>query len=183
MQKHLFILVAFFAMSAPVFAQNYFTRDGKVKFFSDASVEKIEAVNKSATAVMDVATGKMEWKVLIKGFLFEKALMQEHFNENYLESSKYPNATFKGAITNMNEVNFGKDGTYTAKVKGKLNIHGVEKDVETSGTVKVGGGVIVLHSDFTVKCSDYNIKIEASKVSNISNSIEVMVDATLNPMK
>lgn len=183
MQKRLFVLVALVAMTAPVFAQKYFTRDGKVKFSSDASIEKIEAVNKSATAVLDAATGKMEWKVLIKGFLFEKALMQEHFNENYLESSKFPNATFKGEISNLNEVNLGKDGTYKAVVKGKLTMHGVEKDAETTGTVKVSGGAITVHSDFTVKCSDYNIKIEAAKVSNISNEIKVTVDAALNPMK
>lgn len=183
MQKRLFVLIALAVMAAPVFAQKYFTRDGKVKFSSDASIEKIEAVNKSATAVLDAATGKMEWKVLIKGFLFEKALMQEHFNENYLESSKFPNATFKGEISNLNEVNLGKDGTYKAVVKGKLTMHGVEKDAETTGTVKVSGGAITVHSDFTVKCSDYNIKIEAAKVSNISNEIKVTVDAALNPMK
>jgi polyisoprenoid-binding protein YceI len=183
MQKRLLVFATLIVLSAPAFAQKYFTRDGKVKFHSDASVEKIEATNKSATAVLDAATGKMEWKVLIKGFLFEKSLMQEHFNENYLESSKYPNATFKGEIANPGEVNFGKDGTYNAKVKGKMNIHGVEKDVESVGTVKVGGGNVTIHSDFIVKCSDYGIKIEASKVSNISNEIKVTVDATLTPMK
>ncbi|MCW5923274.1 MAG: YceI family protein [Saprospiraceae bacterium] len=183
MQKRLFILAALFVFAAPTFAQKYFTRDGKVKFFSDASMEKIEAVNKSATAVLDAATGKMEWKVLIKGFLFEKALMQEHFNENYMESSKYPNATFKGEITNLSEIDLSKDGTYKAKVKGKMNIHNVEKDMETAGTIKVSGNAITLHSEFLVKCSDHNIKIEAGKVANIANDIKVTVDATLNPMK
>lgn len=183
MHKRLLALFVLFALAAPTYAQKYFTRDGKVRFASKASMEKIEAVNKSATAVLDAATGKMEWKVLIKGFLFEKALMQEHFNENYLESSKYPNATFKGEITNLSEVNLSKDGTYTAKVKGKLTMHGVERDVETTGTIKVAGGAITLHSDFVVKCSDYNVKIEAAKVTNISNEINVSVDATLNQMK
>jgi polyisoprenoid-binding protein YceI len=183
MQKRLFVIAALFLLAAPTFAQKYFTRDGKVKFFSDASMEKIEATNKSATAVLDAATGKMEWKVLIKGFLFEKALMQEHFNENYMESTKYPNATFKGEITNLSEVNLSKDGTYTAKVKGKMSIHGVEKDVETTGTVKVGGGTVTINSNFFVKCSDHNIKIEAGKVANIANEIKVTVDAALSPMK
>ena len=183
MQKRLLVLAALIVLAAPAFAQKHFTRDGKVKFFSDASMEKIEAVNKSATAVLDISTGKMEWKVLIKGFLFEKALMQEHFNENYMESTKHPNATFKGDISNFSEVNFSKDGTYTTKVKGKLNIHGVEKDVETTGTVTVGGGAVKIHSEFNVKCSDYSIKIEAGKVANIANEIKVTVDAELNPMK
>ena len=154
MQKRLFIIATFLIFTTPAFTQKYFTRDGKVKFFSDASMEKIEAVNKSATAVLDAATGKMEWKVLIKGFLFEKSLMQEHFNENYLESSKYPNATFKGEITNLKEVNLSKNGTYTAKVKGQMNIHGVEKDVETTGTVTVSGGAVKIHHpDYGFFCS------------------------------
>lgn len=183
MKKRLLVLIAFLALAAPAFTQKFFTRDGKVKFYSDASLEKIEATNKSATAVIDAATGKMEWKVLIKGFLFEKALMQEHFNENYMESTKYPNASFKGEITNLSEVNLAKDGNYTAKVKGKMTIHGVEKDVETTGTVKVSGTSITIHSDFVAKCSDYNIKIESGKVNNISNDIKVTIDAVLAPMK
>ncbi|MCB9355110.1 MAG: YceI family protein [Lewinellaceae bacterium] len=169
--------------AAHVSAQKYFTRDAKVKFFSDASLEKIEAVNKSGTGILDVSTGQMEWKVLIKGFLFEKALMQEHFNENYMESSKYPDASFKGSIANLNEVNLGKDGRYKATVKGKMKIHGVEKDLEATGTITVKQGSIAIHSDFTVACSDFNIKIEAAKVANIANEIKVTLDATLQPLK
>ena len=184
MQKCLFVIAALLLLAAaPASALKFFTRDAKVKFFSDAKLEKIEATNKSGTAVLDVATGKMEWKVLIKNFLFEKALMQEHFNENYMESTTYPNATFKGQITNLNEVNLGKDGTYNAKVSGKMTIHGVERDVTVTGTITVGGGAIKIHSDMVVKCADYNIKIEAQKVSNIAREIKVTIDATLAPMK
>lgn len=183
MQKRFLLFAALIAFSAPAFSQKFFTRDAKVKFFSDASMEKIEAVSKSGTAVLDAASGAMEWKVLIKGFLFEKALMQEHFNENYMESSKYPDATFKGSITNFSDVNLNKDGAYQAKVKGKMKIHGVEKDMEVSGTITIGDGALKISSEFTVKCTDFNIKIEAAKVANISNDIKITVDATLNPMK
>lgn len=183
MKKFLFVIAALLALSTTAPAQRFFTRDAYVKFFSDAKVEDIEAVNKSGTAVLDAATGKMEWKVLVKNFLFEKALMQEHFNENYLESTKYPAATFKGQITNMNEVNLGKDGTYNANVNGKMTIHGVERDVNIAGVIIVGEGVIKIHSDFFVKCADYNVKIEAQKVSNIASEIKVTVAATLTPMQ
>ena len=187
MKKFIFVLFALVAMTATVSAQGskYFTRDGKVKFDATSanSPEKIEALSKTATCVLDVQSGDMQWAVLLKGFKFEKALMEEHFNENYVESNKYPKATFNGRITNLSEVNFAKDGTYNVKVKGKLTIHGVEKDVENTGTIKVGGGAVSIHSDFVVKCSDYNVKIEAAKVSNISNEIKVTVDATLNPLK
>lgn len=177
-----FVLLAVSMYAGTASAQRFFTRDGKVRFFSEAKLENIEAINKSGTAVFDIASGKMEWKVLIKNFLFEKALMQEHFNENYMESTRYPAATFKGYVTNLGEVKFDTDGTYPVTVKGKMNLHNVERDAEVTGTITVAGDQLVVHSDFTIKCSDYNIKIEAQKVSNISNNIKVTVDATLAPM-
>lgn len=181
MQKLMLALFAALALAVPASAQTYFTRDAKVKFFSDAKVEDIEAVNKSGSIIVNTKTGEVASKVLIQNFLFEKALMQEHFNENYMESGKYPNASFKGSIANAGEVNFGKDGTYKARVKGKLNIHGTERDVEIPATITVGGGDIKVHSDFSVKCSDYGIKIEAQKVSNIASDIAVTIDGTLKP--
>ena len=179
----MFVLAILMAFGTSIFAQKFFTRDAKIKFNSETPMETIEAVNKSATCVLDAATGKMEWKVLIKGFLFEKALMQEHFNENYLESSKYPNATFSGAITNLNEVNFAKEGTYTAKVKGKMTIHNVTKDVETTGTIKVSGGNLDVQTNFGVASADYNISIPSVVKDKIAKEIKVIVNAVLKPMK
>ncbi|MEK7253941.1 MAG: YceI family protein, partial [Bacteroidota bacterium] len=101
------LLLLFFAQG--IQAQKYFTREGKITFVSDAAMEKIEAVTNSATSVIDMATGAVEFAVLIKGFQFKKALMQEHFNENYMESSKFPKATFKGKIDNFSSVNLKKD--------------------------------------------------------------------------
>ncbi len=186
MKNALSVFASLFLLATAVPAnaqQRYFTRDANVKFFSDGKLEKIEATNKSGTAVIDFGTGKMEWKVLIKNFLFEKALMQEHFNENYMESSKYPSASFKGQITNLSEVNLNADGVYKTKVSGKMNIHNVERDVNLDGTITVSGGKIKVSSAFVVKCSDYNIRIEAQKVSNIANEISVTVNAVLEPLK
>ena len=84
--------------SSALLGQKYFTKDGKVSFYSDALMEKIEAHNTKAASVIDAENGQMEFAVLIKAFQFEKALMQEHFNENYMESSTYPKASFKGKI-------------------------------------------------------------------------------------
>jgi polyisoprenoid-binding protein YceI len=183
MQKILVVLAVIVFGTAPVFAQKYFTRDGKVQFNSDTPMEKIEAVTKNATAVLDAATGNVEFAVLIKGFQFAKALMQEHFNENYLESDKYPKAIFKGNVSNMSEINIGKDGNYNAKVKGKLTMHGVTKDVEIPGTVKVSGGKLEVVSTFNVACADYNISIPAVVKDNIAKEIKVIVNATLQPLK
>lgn len=182
--KNLILLsAALWMLALPASAQKFFTRDAKVQFNSDAPMEKIEAVNKSGTAILDTKTGKMEWKVLIKNFIFEKALMQEHFNENYMESSKFPNATFKGELSDLNNVNFDKDGTYKVKAKGTMEIHGVKKEIEIPGSVTVGGGSVTVKSDFLLACADYNIQIPGVVRDKIAKEIKVAVNAVLSPMK
>src|SRR5436190_17933729 len=95
----------------------FFTKSGKISFYSKAAIEDIEAVNKTTTVVMDIQTGESQFSVHMKGFEFRKALMQEHFNENYIQSDKYPKSDFKGAIVNSNDIDFKKNGTYDAKAK------------------------------------------------------------------
>lgn len=170
-----------FAVSG-VFAQDkFFTKTGKISFYSKATLENIEAHNRSVTCVLDSKTGNIQFSALVKGFEFEKALMQQHFNENYMESTKHPKAEFKGQIANNGDINYAKDGTYTAKVKGKLTIHGETKDVETDGTVTVKGGKVQAESDFNVQLPDYKIKND--KLNNISNTIRVSVNCLLEPLK
>ena len=183
MKNILSIAALLLLMVGSLNAQRFFTRDAAVKFDATSPAEKIEGVTKSGTAVLDTKTGKMEWKVLIKGFQMEKALMQEHFNENYMESSTYPNAQFKGTITNLSDVNFTQDGKYTAQVKGQLTMHGVTKDVDASGTVKVSGGNITLASSFNVAPGDYNISIPSLVRDKIATTIKISVEALLKPMK
>lgn len=185
MKKQLLILLAFCAITATMSAQNFFTRDGKVKFdaTSAGSPEKIEALSKTGSCVLDASSGKMQWAVLVKGFQFEKALMQEHFNENYLESSKYPKATFSGQISNLNEVNLTKDGTYNAVVTGKMTVHGVTKDITTNGALTVGGGSIKLNAGFPIVLADYGISIPSLVGDKVAKEAKVLVDATLAPMK
>ncbi|MBL7866342.1 MAG: YceI family protein, partial [Cyclobacteriaceae bacterium] len=144
MKKLLLPALLVFSLASTANAQRLFTRDAKIQFTSDTPMEKIEGVNKSGTAVLDTETGRMEWKVLIKNFIFEKALMQEHFNENYMESSTYPNATFKGALVSLSAVNFSKDGTYKVSVKGTMTIHGVSKEITVPGTITVKNGTVLV---------------------------------------
>ena len=160
----------------------FYTKSGKISFFSSTPLEDIAAINKSAVSLLDTKTGDLQFAALIKGFEFKKALMQEHFNKSYLESNKFPKAEFKGQITNNNEINYTTNGTYTAKVKGKLTIHGVTKDIETSGTIAVKDGKLTLGSSFNVLVADYNIAIEKLYRDNIAKSIKVTVDCTLGPM-
>ena len=146
-------------------------------------MEEIEGKNKTAMAVLDSKSGAIQFAAQMKGFEFQKQLMQQHFNENYVESDKYPQAEFKGTITNNSEITYSKDGTYTAKVKGKLTIHGITKDVESTGTLKISGGKIDANSTFNVLISDYNIKIPAIVKDKVSNNIKITVDCDLEPLK
>ena len=109
--------------------------------------------------------------------------MQEHFNKNYVESDKFPKSEFKGQVTNNSSVNYTTDGSYPVTVKGKLTIHGVTKDVETSGTLTVKEGKVQANSEFNVLVADYNITIPKMYRDNISKSIKVTVNCLLEPLK
>jgi polyisoprenoid-binding protein YceI len=184
LKKNLIVLAALALLSSVSFAQDkFYTKTGKVSFLSKAPIEEIEGKNKTVTAVLDSKTGAIQFQIQMKGFEFEKQLMQQHFNENYVESDKYPKSEFKGTITNNSAINYKKDGNYTAKVKGQLTIHGVTKDVETTGTLKVNGGKIDANSTFNVLISDYNIKIPAIVKEKVSDSIKITVDCDLEPLK
>ncbi len=157
-------------------AQKHFTRTGKITFSSEAPLEKIEASNQKATSIIDLETGKMEFAVLIKAFQFEKALMQEHFNENYMESDKFPKAIFKGAIADLTKIDFSKDGDYPTKVKGKLTIHGESNEIEVDGTINIKDGKISASSNFEVAVADYKIKVPAVVKDNIAKTVQISVN-------
>lgn len=181
MKKLIFSLCFAILAGSTAFAQGkLFTRDGKVYFNATAenSPETIEAAHTSGTFVLDKTSGKFEMAVLIKGFYFERALMQEHFNENYMESSKYPKATFRGALTDLSAVNFAADGTYNANVSGQLTMHGVSQTVSTPVQFTVAGGVVSGSCNFSVTLKDYSIDIpslvtdKVGKVARISIKLE-----------
>lgn len=157
--------------------QKYFTREGKVSFFSKAPLEDIEAQNDKATAVIDFSTGEMEWAVLIKAFKFEKALMQEHFNENYMESSKFPKAIFKGKFQDYKKIDFNKDGTWQYTVSGSLTIHGVSQEISAPVTITTKNSEISGSSQFSVKVQDYEIEIPAIVRDKIAKEINVKVES------
>jgi hypothetical protein len=181
--KRLLILTSFIAIFAlQLGAQVLVTKNGYIRFFSTTPVENIEAKNNQVNCALDSKNNKLIFKVLIKSFVFEKALMQEHFNENYMESDKFPSASFTGKITNINELNLSKNGIYKVSVEGEMSIHGVAKNVKESGTAEVKDGKVRLKAKFNVKPKDYQIKIPAAVATKIAESIEVSVDCSLSPM-
>jgi polyisoprenoid-binding protein YceI len=182
MKKLVLITICLVAISLAGHSQKFITKTGHIKFYSDSPLEKIEAHNHQVNAALNVATGDFVFKVLMKSFDFEKALMQEHFNENYVESDKYPNATFAGKVVNINEVNINKDGIYNAEVQGALTIHGVTKQVQTKGSLEVKEGKVLGKAKFNILLSEYNIKIPGAVTNNISNQLEITVEVTLEKL-
>ena len=159
------------------FSQKYITKNGHIKFYSETPIETIEAHNRQVNSALDSESGDFVFKVLMRSFEFEKALMQEHFNENYVESEKFPNATFKGKVTNLDQIDFGTAGEYRAIVEGILTIHGVDREVKETD----GGGKG--NCKFTVKPADHDIKIPKTVVNNIAEEIEVTVEVALEEFK
>ena len=174
----LICLVTIISLSS--FAQTkMITKTGKITF--EASVpafEEVKAKNQTVTCALNPGTGEFASLVLIKGFRFKIALMEEHFNENYMESDSYPKATFKGKIDNFDVSKL----TETAKVysiKGKMEMHGKSKDITITAKIKKSGDGINIDSDFTLNTDDYGIEIPSVVSKKVSKKVAVKLDATL----
>jgi len=175
--RRMFILIAILAITlSSVKAQKiYSTKTAKISFFSNAPLEDIEAKNNEVESKLAPSTGQFAFILLMKGFRFENELMEEHFNENYVESNKFPKSDFKGVITNVKDINFSKDGKYPASVKGNLTIHGITHPVESNGTVEVRAGKVSANSKFNIRLKDYGIggSMIGKKISdNIAITVE-----------
>ncbi|MGE5480473.1 MAG: YceI family protein [Chloroflexota bacterium] len=175
--KKIFVAALLLLCAYAAQAQNrYITRNGHIWIYSKTPLEKIEAHNNQVAGVLDASTGAMAFDVVMRSFKFEKALMEEHFNENYAESAKYPKSSFKGKVTNINQVNFKKDGSYDAVVEGDLTIHGVTKKVKHSGTITISGNQAYGKTKFTITPQDYNIQIPSLVKDKIAKVIDINVD-------
>jgi polyisoprenoid-binding protein YceI len=158
------------------------TKNGFISFYSHTPLEEIKAENNQVAGVMDAATGEMVFQVLIKSFHFERALMEEHFNENYMESEKFPKAQFKGKIKDLTNIDFKKPGKYDVSVAGDMTIHGVTKPLETTGTIEVTAEGINADSKFNVTPEEYNIAIPGVVREKINKTMEVAVSMKLTPV-
>ena len=160
----------------------YIDRAGKVSFFSSAPIEDIEAHNHQAVSVLDVETGDVVASMLMRSFNFRKALMEEHFNENYVESHKYPKATFKGNVSNISELDISKDGKYTLEVSGEITLHGVTKPLSLKAEAVVNNGTIQAKAVFPLTVKDFKIEIPRLVINNIAEVVEVSVSFNYHPL-
>src|SRR6201995_1450534 len=160
MKRNIVIVIAFsLALIHPhaAYSQLYSPRAGFVGFYSKTALEDIKAENNQVYAIIDAGKQNIAFQLLLKGFVFPKELMQEHFNENYVESDKYPKATFSGAYSG--DITLTKDGVYKVTVKGNLTLHNVTKAIEIPATIEVKNGHLLGVADFKLKPEDFNISI------------------------
>jgi polyisoprenoid-binding protein YceI len=166
-------------LSLAVSGQIYTAKSSTVSFHSTAPLEDIDAVNRGGVIVLKSSTGDIQVSLTMKSFKFKNALMEEHFNENYIESDKYPKCTFKGKINEP--VDYNKDGENKVTVTGKMEIHGVTRDVTLDGVLTKSPEGFTIHSKFPIRVADYNIKVPSMYVKNIAEVVDVTIDAVLEP--
>jgi polyisoprenoid-binding protein YceI len=182
MKKTIFFLLMLTSAAISTSAQDiYFTRTGKIEFHSGSSLEDIDGVNNEATSMLNVKTGEMAFTLLVKSFTFKRALMEEHFNENYMESTKFPKASFKGKITSMPVINTSSNGSFNVQTEGELTIHGITKKITAPAKLTVNGGKITGVSNFKIVLSDYKIEIPGVVAEKFSKETEIIVTCIYEP--
>ncbi|MDO8999383.1 MAG: YceI family protein [Bacteroidota bacterium] len=160
------------------FSQIFMCKDGKTKFTSEAPLELIKAESVKTVGAIDCGNKNVAFSVNVDSFNgFNSGLQKEHFRENYLETMKYPNATFKGKI--IEDIDFKKNGTYTVRAKGKFNIHGTEKEKIVKAKIVVTDTEIIIDANFEVPLEDHNISVPKVVNQKIASVIMVSVAATL----
>jgi polyisoprenoid-binding protein YceI len=178
MKRPSFLLLALFSLTAlsQSHAQSKFmTKAGRVSFFSASPIEDIEAKNQQVAAVLDFAAGQLAFSVPIKGFVFKRTLMQEHFNENYLESDKFSKATFSGRFVHFDAATLATAGPHNVQVEGDLTLHGVTHHIQAPASVELKSGQLLAFAVFPVATADYNIEIPLLVRDKIAKIVTVRV--------
>lgn len=183
MKKTIVVLVLSLALPFAVFSQGkYLTNNGIISFYSHTVIEDITAVNNEVAAVIDGQSGEIAIILKMTDFQFKKKKMQEHFNENYVESEIFPKATFSGIILNNMDIDYSTPGLYEVKVKGEMTIHGQTNSVSAEGTVEVSSEGIVCSTKFNLNPEDYNIKIPGTVRKNIAEQMEISAELACKPI-
>ena len=177
--KKIILLVASVAITNMMQAQIYMGKTCVTHFFSKTSMKDIEATSNTAKPVLDAGSGSFQMRIQNTSFKFESSFMQEHFNENYMESEKYPYSTFKGKINE--KVDYTKDGEYKVTCTGTMDMHGTTQQITTSGTLTVKGGQVTIVSKFKIKPADYKIKVPSLYVKEIAEEIDVDITTLMEP--
>ena len=160
----------------------YMTKSGQVSFFSATPLEDIDAHNKQVAAVLDLGTGQLAFSLPVKGFVFKRSLMQEHFNENYMESDKYPKATFTGRFVGLDAATLATPGPHAVQVAGDLTLHGVTRRIQVPASLELKGGQLLAAATFTVASADHGIEIPLLVRNKIAKTVTVRVALACTPV-
>jgi polyisoprenoid-binding protein YceI len=177
--KKILFLAMFSSLACVAQAQVYTGKTVNVEFYSHTPVEDIKAKTPVMTSVIDFSNNSFAFKIPVKTFDFPNDLMEEHFNENYLESDKYPNATFNGKMTSATKIDITKDGTQTVMAEGKLTIHGVAQDRKIPATLTVKDGKIKIDAKFNVHLTDHKVEVPTIVMSKIAEDIAITVNLAM----
>ncbi|HEY9045945.1 MAG TPA: YceI family protein [Ohtaekwangia sp.] len=161
--------------------QIFITTTAKVQFFSETPLENISAINSNVSSLINTNTDSVLVRMKNTAFVFKNALMQEHFNENYMESTKYPIDSFRGKINE--NIDYAKDGVYSVTATGTFMLHGVEKTTTIPGTLTIKNNVIHLDAELMVHTADFKIEIPKLVFSKIAEDIKVNMSADYKPKK
>ena len=183
MKRLLFFLITSFFVLSLSSQDKYITRSGHVSFVSETPLENITGINDHVSSILDVDNGAIVLQMKIISFEFEKALMQEHFNEKYMESEKYPKSTFSGTIDDWQNINLTEGKMVDVAVEGVIEIHDVKKVITANGTLQLNNGSINLRSNFSLKVADFNIKVLSVVRDKVAKRVDVSVDLSLKQRK
>jgi len=177
--KKIMMLLFLFVGIINVSAQKYMTKTGSLKFEASVeSFEEIAAENKNTSAILDAATGEIAVLTLMKGFRFKIALMEEHFNENYIESDKFPKATFKGKVEDFDAAKLSS-ASKTFKISGDLTLHGKTKKITTTARILKSGEKITVTGNFEVKPEDFDIEIPKLVSKKVADKVNTSFNLQL----
>lgn len=179
--KQFLILPAFLLIFNFSSAQNklYNSNKSEFSFFSKTPLEDIEAKNTRASSIINLLNRELVVRITVSQFQFKNRLMQQHFNENYLESEKFPYATFKGKINE--EIDLSKSGIYSVSASGILNIHGIDQNRKLIGRLTVGENSLLLETTFEVQLIDHKIDIPKLVFKKIAEKIDVTANISYVP--
>ncbi|WP_299681389.1 YceI family protein [uncultured Tenacibaculum sp.] len=176
------IITTLLLVSQLVVAQKYFTRTGTTHFKASVETfEPVEAINNSSTSILNVVTGDIAVQLFISAFQFKVALMQEHFNENYMDSDTYPKATFRGKLSNFSLKNSQNQKEFP--LQGTLTICGIKKEISTIAKVSFEKNIIKLSSNFSVEPQDFGIEIPSIVRKKIAEKINIKINYELAEKK
>ncbi len=184
MKKIFYITTAFaIIFSTQVYSQKYKTIEGQIEIFSQTPVFTIEGKDKKVASIVDFSNGEIVATTLVRSFNFKQALVEDHFNENYMQSDQFPRAFFKGNITNFKDVDLKKNGEYKITIKGNLTIHGTTNPIEVPGTITVADGKVIGKTEFPVSLAGYKIHVEETYKDAIKDEIKLTINFDYLPIK